>query len=305
MTLDHAPRLAANMPHTDSGATHTADARPDMPVLEVADLTVAYHGAVKVEPTSFTVRRGERLAIVGESGSGKSSIANAIGGFISPEAGTVSATTLTCMGRSLLDAPAKRIPARREGISMIFQDAMSSLDPVWSVGSQLLAVLPSARHGSRRARRGIAEERLRQVGITDPRRVMGALPEQLSGGMRQRVMMAIALAGEPELLIADEPTSALDVTLAITVMELLTGLAADEGAALVFISHDLPLSRKYCDRMLVMRAGRIVEHLDPEHVTDATDPYTRGLFACMPTLQSCDRDRLPTVDDLTRAEMVA
>ncbi|GAB91033.1 ABC transporter ATP-binding protein [Gordonia rhizosphera] len=267
-------------------------------LLEVADLRISYQGVEKVHPTSFTVHERERVAIVGESGSGKSSIANALGGFISPAVGTVQAQIMTLAGRPLLESSPNRIPIRREGISMIFQDAMSSLDPVATVGNQLLSVLPRATYGSRKARKASAEERLRQVGIVDPRRVMSSVPGQLSGGMRQRVMLAIALASEPVLLIADEPTSALDASLGITVMEMMMSLSREEGTALLFISHDIALSRRYSDRVMVMRHGTVLETIASRDLDRATHPYTRGLLACMPTLGSAGLRELPTLDSV-------
>nr|WP_223204867.1 ABC transporter ATP-binding protein [Gordonia jinghuaiqii] len=268
-------------------------------------MTIRYGGVEKVHPSSFTVGTAERVAIVGESGSGKSSIANALGGFIPPNVGEVSATTMSLSGRPLLDGTPARIPHRREGISMIFQDAMSSLDPIWSVGSQLMAVLPKSVHGSRKARAAAAGQRLEQVGITDPSRVMSSVPGQLSGGMRQRVMMAIALASEPELLIADEPTSALDASLAVTVMELMTELTISNGASLVFITHDIALARRFADKILVMRDGDIVESVAARELDHATHPYTRGLLECMPTLGSAQLDRLPTLDTVMLEESAA
>ena len=212
---------------------------------------------------------------------------------------------MSLSGRSLLDLPAKRIPDRRQGISMIFQDAMSSLDPIWSVGSQLMAVLPKGRYGSRKERAAAAEERLEQVGIVDPRQVMSSVPGQLSGGMRQRVMMAIALASEPELLIADEPTSALDASLAVSVMELMTGLTVANGASLVFITHDIALARRFADKVLVMQKGEVVETVAARDLDHARHPYTRGLLQCMPTLSSAQLDRLPTLDTVMTEEPAA
>ncbi|MCD2145955.1 ABC transporter ATP-binding protein [Gordonia paraffinivorans] len=291
---------------TDSVAPETKSTHEaPSPVLEVVDLTIRYGGVEKIHPTSFTIGTRERVAIVGESGSGKSSIANALGGFIPPGVGEVAATTMSLSGRSLLDLPAKRIPDRRQGISMIFQDAMSSLDPIWSVGSQLMAVLPKGRYGSRKERAAAAEERLEQVGIVDPRRVMSSVPGQLSGGMRQRVMMAIALASEPELLIADEPTSALNASLAVSVMELMTGLTVANGASLVFITHDIALARRFADKVLVMQKGEVVETVAARDLDHARHPYTRGLLQCMPTLSSAQLDRLPTLDTVMTEEPAA
>jgi peptide/nickel transport system ATP-binding protein len=198
----------------------------------------------------------------------------------------------------LRSRPETRIPRNTAGISMVFQDAMTSLDPVWTVGSQLTSLLRTVEKCSRRAAKDRAREWLTKVGLTDTARVLKARPYELSGGMRQRVMMALALCSSPRLLIADEPTSALDASLSRTVMELMVELTEQAGTALLIVSHDLNLCLEYTDRVLVMYRSRIVEQgpsaeiqRDPQH------PYTKALLSCIPTLESVNRDRLPTLSD--------
>ena len=272
-------------------------------VLSVAGLTVYYGEKLAVAPATFDVRPGQKVAIVGESGSGKTSLANAVAGFIDPLAGRVRADVLELDGVPLLrdgsPRTQERIPRRTPGMSMVFQDAMSSLDPVWTVGSQLSAVLRATDRIGRREAHRRAEEWLRKVGMTDPERVMHARPYELSGGMRQRVMVAIALASRPSLLIADEPTSALDVSLAIGTMKLLVDLAAEEGTAVLIISHDIELCRRFTDWVIVMLRGEIVEQLPAAKLGEATHPYTRGLLECVPTLASASLAQLPTLESAT------
>ncbi len=268
--------------------------------LSVAGLTVHYGDKLAVAPATFDVLPGQKVAIVGESGSGKTSLANAVAGFIDPLAGRVRADVLELDGVPLLrdgsSRTQERIPRRTSGMSMVFQDAMSSLDPVWTVGSQLSAVLRATDRIGRREARRRAEEWLRKVGMADPERVMHARPYELSGGMRQRVMVAIALASRPALLIADEPTSALDVSLAIGTMKLLVDLAAEEGTAVLIISHDIELCRRFTDWVIVMLRGEIVEQLPASKLGEATHPYTRGLLECVPTLASASLAQLPTLE---------
>jgi len=267
------------------------------PVLRVTDLNVTYGTNHAVRHADLVVRRGERVAVVGESGSGKTSLGNAIAGFL--DAGTVEVETLELDGSSIeRTGPAGRIPVRTPGLSMIFQDAMSSLDPVWTIGSQLVAVLRATERVSKRRATADAIERLRAVGITDPDRVMGAEPHELSGGMRQRVMMAIALASKPALLIADEPTSALDASLAVGAMQLMVDLAEQEGTAVLVITHDIELCRRFTDFVVVMYQGEIVEQLPSSRLDEATHPYTRGLLECVPTLASARLDELPTLESV-------
>jgi oligopeptide/dipeptide ABC transporter ATP-binding protein len=188
------------------------------------------------------------------------------------------------------------MPVQTPGLAMVFQDAMTSLDPLWTVKSQLAAVL---RADKRRSRAEIAElsvDWLRRVGLHDTQRILQSRPYELSGGMRQRVMLALALCSRPRLLVADEPTSALDASLAREAMELLLGLTQDLGTAVLIVSHDIRLSQEYCDRSLVMYGGRIVEEVDSGGLSDrARHPYTVGLMESVPTIESADLGRLPTI----------
>jgi ABC-type dipeptide/oligopeptide/nickel transport system ATPase component len=271
--------------------------------LDVAGLNVSYDtpGGVidAVKDVSFSVDRGECVALVGESGSGKSNVCLAIGGFLTAANVRMSCDRMT-LGGVALDHSAHRslIPRFTPGIAMIFQDAMTSLDPVWTVRSQLRAVLRAADKVPRRDRDDAAREWLAKVGLTDTKRVMGSRPYELSGGMRQRVMLALALAGNPGLVIADEPTSALDASLSRDVMELMLGLTATSGIALLLVTHDIKLCEEYSDRTLVMYHGSVVEELDSARLTTgARHPYTQGLVHCVPTLEDADRDTLETIGE--------
>ncbi|MDQ7246433.1 ABC transporter ATP-binding protein [Dongia sedimenti] len=255
------------------------------PILEVEKLNIRFHSASGtnhvVRDVSFTLGR-EKLAIVGESGSGKSQTARAILG-LTP--GQVSAQKLAFDGQSLLglsNAEWRKIRGRR--ITMVMQDPKYSLNPVMRIGDQLLEA--AARKGSRAALKTRALEMLQAVKIRDPERVFRAFPHELSGGMGQRVMIAMMLVTEPELLIADEPTSALDVTVRLQVLAILDDLVKTRDMGLIFISHDLNLVSTFCDRVLVMYAGQILEELDAKHLQDAKHPYTRGLLACTPNLEN-------------------
>ena len=285
--------------------TAPAPAVPDerLAHLDVAGLNVSYDtpgGVVEaVKDVSFTVDRGECVALVGESGSGKSNVCLAIGGFLAAGNVRMSYDRMTLAGAAL-DRSVRRslIPRFTPGIAMIFQDAMTSLDPVWTVRSQLRAVLRAADKVPRRERDEAAREWLNKVGLTDTRRVMGSRPYELSGGMRQRVMLALALAGNPSLVIADEPTSALDASLSRDVMELMLGLTATSGIALLLVTHDIKLCEEYSDRTLVMYRGSVVEELDSSQLTTAAGhAYTQGLVRCVPTLEDADRASLETIGD--------
>ena len=263
------------------------------PILEVEKLNIRFHTPSGtnhvVRDVSFSLGR-EKLAIVGESGSGKSQTARAILG-LTP--GQVSAQKLAFDGQSLLglsNAEWRKIRGRR--ITMVMQDPKYSLNPVMRVGDQLLEA--AARKGSRAALKTRALEMLQAVKIRDPERVFRAFPHELSGGMGQRVMIAMMLVTEPELLIADEPTSALDVTVRLQVLAILDDLVKTRDMGLIFISHDLNLVSTFCDRVLVMYAGQILEELDAKHLNQAQHPYTRGLLACTPSLEN-PVEMLPTL----------
>jgi len=226
----------------------------------------------------------EKLGIVGESGSGKSLTARSILKLL-PIQARVSADTLTFDGIDIQradEAQMRQIRGKRAGL--IMQDPKYSLNPVMSVGAQIAETWRAHRGGGRKESLEATLNLLDQVKIRDPRRVAAAYPTELSGGMGQRVMIAMMLAPDPEMLIADEPTSALDVSVQADILRLLEGLVAERGMALLLISHDLPLVSRFCDRVLVMYGGRVVEELKASELTQARHPYTRGLLECMPSL---------------------
>lgn len=268
------------------------------PLLTVEDLHVRFatpHGEVRaVRGVSFEVGR-ERVGIVGESGSGKTMTGRAIL-RLTPRTASVSARRLAFRAEDLLAATAGRMrEIRGRRISMILQDPKFSLNPVIRVGQQVAEAWLAARPGTKAEARERALDMLQQVRIRDPRRVFDLYPHEVSGGMGQRVMIAMMLVGEPELLIADEPTSALDVTVRTQVLAILDDLVAKRGLGLVFISHDLNLVATFCDRVLVMYAGRIVESLAASDLGRATHPYTRGLMESLPRLET-PRERLAVLE---------
>jgi dipeptide transport system ATP-binding protein len=262
-------------------------AEPGAPLLTVRGLRVSFGrgpvASIAVDGLDLDVRRGEVLGVVGESGSGKSvSMLAAMGLVDAP--GRVSADALSFDGIDLLGL-SPRDRRRRVGrrMSMIFQDPVASLDPCWTVGDQLVEVLAAQRPAPRAALRERALALMRAVEIPDPESRLRAWPHQLSGGMCQRVMIALALAGEPELLVADEPTTALDVTIQAQVVELLRRLQAERGMAMVLISHDLALVSGIADRVVVMYAGQAMETGTPERLfASPRHPYTRALLAALP-----------------------
>jgi peptide/nickel transport system ATP-binding protein len=266
------------------------------PQLEVAGLTVRYAGTAgtpAVDDVSFSIAPGELVALVGESGSGKTTLGMAVGGFSDPAA-EVSGT-LRLRGRDVPPPEPTLLPHRRSGVSMVFQDPMSSLDVVWTVRSQFAAVLRGTGVTDRTSVREQTERWLLRVGLTDPERIMAARPYELSGGMRQRVMVALALCGSPSLVVADEPTGSLDAENSRAAMASFVELARESGTSLLIISHDIRLCREYADRILVMYQGRIVEQLAADGVGAAVHPYTRALLRCVPTMANFTVDRLPTV----------
>jgi peptide/nickel transport system ATP-binding protein len=270
----------------------------DAPLLAVEDLHVRFatpQGEVHaVRGVSFDVGR-ERVGIVGESGSGKTMTGRAIL-RLTPRTANVQARRLAFAGEDLLGASAARMrEIRGRRISMILQDPKFSLNPVMRVGEQVAEAYRAARNGTRAESRERALDMLAQVRIRDPRRVYDLHPHQVSGGMGQRVMIAMMLVGEPQLLIADEPTSALDVTVRTQVLAILDDLVSQRGLGLVFISHDLNLVATFCDRVLVMYAGQIVESLPATELRHAKHPYTRGLLESLPRLDS-PRERLAVLE---------
>lgn len=270
------------------------------PLLNVSGLTVTYAGASRpaVDRASFSIGRARRTALVGESGSGKTTMALAVAGFLDVPGVTITADRARFDGDEITFDDRHVLPRRRKGLAMTFQDAMTSLDPTWTIGSQLTTVVRAAERLSRGAGHARAVDWLRRVGLEDPERVMKAHPHELSGGMRQRVMLATSLAGRPTLLIADEPTSALDASLSRASMDLLAELTDDQGTSLLIVTHDLHLGLEFCDEVLVMYRGQLVETGAPAHLqSHAQHPYTRALLDCVPTLGDATTHRLPTLRD--------
>jgi peptide/nickel transport system ATP-binding protein len=268
------------------------------PLLEVEDLRVRFHlrtGIVEaVRGVSFHLGR-ERLGIVGESGSGKSQTGRAILG-LTPPPGEVTARRLSFDGIDLLTASKRSLRALRGGrISMVMQDPKYSLNPVMTIGQQIVEAYRAHRRAGRSEARDRALAMLEAVKMRDPGRVYALYPHEVSGGMGQRAMIAMMLVTDPDLLIADEPTSALDVTVQMEVLRILDELVAERGMGLIFISHDLKLVSSFCDRVLVMYAGHVVEELEARHLREAKHPYTQGLMRCLPTLKE-DVRPLPTLN---------
>lgn len=268
------------------------------PLLEVEDLRVAYpdrEGAFGevVRGVGFTLGR-ERLGIVGESGSGKSQTGRAIMG-LTPPPGRVTARRLAFDGIDLLTCSAKQRRDLRGGrIAMVLQDPKFSLNPVMTIGRQITETLQAHEAVSGREARKRALAMLEAVQIDGPERVFDLYPNEVSGGMGQRAMIAMMLIAGPDLLIADEPTSALDVTVQVQVLAILDRLVAERGMGLIFVSHDLRLVATFCDRVLVMYAGRVVEEIAAASLSEAKHPYTRGLLNCLPRLGEA-RHPLPTL----------
>ncbi|SRR5712692_257900 len=251
--------------------------------LEVSDLVVEirrhHHRFRAVDHVSLRVDRGGSLGIVGESGSGKSLTLRAIMGLL-PPAGRVLAGTVMVQGEAASADSPRAERARRRQLAMVFQDALSALNPVMTVGDQIAEAPLRVLGLSRRSARARALELLGVVGIPDPQGRYGAYPHELSGGLRQRVMIAIALSSDPTILLCDEPTTALDVTIQAQILELLSDLRDSNGLTIVFVTHDLGVVGQVCDDLAVMYAGRIVETGPVAEVLAAPrHPYTAGLLA--------------------------
>jgi peptide/nickel transport system ATP-binding protein len=282
-----------------SGYQGAAPASSTEPVLVVDDLCVAFPNrdggyTEAVRGVSFKLGR-ERLGIVGESGSGKSQTGRAILGLTAPE-GRVTAKRLAFQGTDLMHCSAQQRRALRGGrIAMVLQDPKFSLNPVMTIGEQIVETLRAHSRVSAAEARRAALAALEAVQIDDPVRVYRLYPHEVSGGMGQRAMIAMMLIANPELLIADEPTSALDVTVQLQVLAILDGLVRQRGMGLIFISHDLRLVSTFCDRILVMYAGRVVEEIAAGALAEARHPYTLGLLNCLPKLGDA-RHPLPTLD---------
>jgi oligopeptide/dipeptide ABC transporter ATP-binding protein len=282
------------------------------PLLEVKDLHTEFRtgaGVVRaVDGVSYAVEQGETVAIVGESGSGKSVGALSILRLIPDPPGRITRGEVLFLGRDLMQLPdAQMRDVRGSDIGMVFQEPMTSLNPVLSVGRQITETVEQHSRVDRAAARKRAIELLGLVGIADPARRLKQYPHELSGGMRQRVMIAIAIACDPKLIIADEPTTALDVTIQAQILELMNGLTRRLNAALIIITHNLGVVARYASRVNVMYAGRIVEsgpataiYHNPRH------PYTMALLQSVPRLDRPRRARLDPVDgqppDLTHLD---
>jgi peptide/nickel transport system ATP-binding protein len=268
------------------------------PLLHVNKLSVRFPtrtGVIEaVRGISFTLGR-ERLGIVGESGSGKSQTGRAIMG-LTPANAEITADRLEFDGIDLLNAPARlRRDLRGKRIAMILQDPKYSLNPVMTIGRQIVETLRTHESVGQAEARERALAMLEAVQIRDVKRVYDLYPHEVSGGMGQRAMIAMMLIAGPELLIADEPTSALDVTVQLDILRILDRLVEDRGMGLIFISHDLRLVSSFCNRVIVMYAGKIVEELPAAELAQARHPYTRGLLNCMPEIGQ-DRHPLPVLD---------
>ncbi|PNU05528.1 ABC transporter ATP-binding protein [Novosphingobium guangzhouense] len=254
-------------------------------LLAVDDLRVAFGEKQPVKGISFEINEGETLAIVGESGSGKSLTALSIMGLL-PAGGTIAHGSIQFEGREITTLAPREARALRGGsIGMIFQEPMTCLNPVMTIGAQIIEALRQHQSLSRKAARARALELLDLVRIPDPHRRIDDFPYQLSGGMRQRVMIAVAVACSPRLLIADEPTTALDVTIQAQVLDLIDRLRRELSMAVLLITHDLGVVSQWADRVVVMYAGRKVEQARPDAMFgNPLHPYTRGLLNASPRL---------------------
>ncbi len=278
------------------------------PILKVEDLSCGFRteGGYQrvVDRVSFAVAPGETLGLVGESGCGKTVSALAVMGLLPRPAGIVESGSIALAGHDLTKfTPEEMRDVRGKRIAMIFQEPMTALNPVHTIGRQLRE---SLRLYEPRAGRAVLERRalelLEQVGIPAPKQRLNEYAHQLSGGMRQRVMIAMAIAGNPRVLIADEPTTALDVTVQAQILELLRRLQQEHGMAMVFITHDLGVVAEICDDVLVMYAGRVAEHAPVEQLFAAPrHPYTRGLIASVPRPDTAPKTVLPTIEGVVPA----
>lgn len=270
-------------------------------MLSVRNLSASFHtraGIVRaVRNVSFDVAPGETLGIVGESGSGKSVTCYSMMGLIPMPPGRIESGSAMLDGTDLLRCPEKELRAiRGKRISMIFQDPMTSLDPLFTVEYQLNESLKKHTNLDAVARKARMIELLTLVGINQPERRIKQYPYEFSGGMRQRVMIAMALSCDPELLIADEPTTALDVTIQAQIVELLKELKDKLGMAIIFITHDLGVVSEICDKIIVMYAGKVVEEgMSRQIFYERCHPYTEGLLASVPKLDSDVSEKLKPI----------
>ena len=286
-TADPASRPGAPKP-SGTGASRRPD--PGEPVLTVENLTVEFLTDVGwstvVEDVSFHVGAGETLGIVGESGSGKTVTSMAVMGLVPQPPGRIRSGQIRLEGMDLLGLSSKQLEdVRGDRVSMIFQEPMTSLNPAYTVGDQIAETMRRHLGLSRKESRARAVDMLSRVHIPNAARRAKAYPHEFSGGMRQRVMIAMALCCEPTLLIADEPTTALDVTVQAQVLALIREIQADMGMSILFITHDLGVVADVCDRVVVMYAGQVVEHAPADELFHTpSHPYTDGLLKSMPAM---------------------
>lgn len=276
--------------------------RPNEPVLEVTGLSTAFHtraGVAKaVDDVSFALGRGEILGLVGESGSGKTVTGFSLLGLVEPP-GRITEGSIRLEGEELVGlAPGAMRRIRGARIAMVFQDPMMTLNPVLTIGRQMMLALRAHGPVGARAARDRAVEALAKVGLPAPEARLASYPHELSGGMRQRVSIAMALANDPEVIIADEPTTALDVTVQAQILALLDELRRERGLAIIFITHDFGVVAQLCDRVAVMYAGRIVEQGRTDDILQTpAHPYTVKLMECVPELGAGQR-RLAAIPGL-------
>ena len=273
-----------------------------MPLLEIDDLKVGFDteaGLVRaVDGVSCQVDAGRTLGLVGESGCGKSVTATSILRLVPSPPGKIMGGTIRFGGADILQLPSSDLPKiRGKDIAMIFQDPMTSLNPVFTIEKQLGEVLKLRFGLDKDATRKRSAEMLLTVGIADPESRLSNYPHELSGGMKQRVMIAMALMCEPKLLIADEPTTALDVTIQAQILYLIRELQKRTGAAVLFITHDMGVVAEMCDEVAVMYAGRVVEQADVVSVfKNSRHPYTKGLLRSLPQKGTAHKADLPTIE---------
>jgi peptide/nickel transport system permease protein len=293
-------RLGLTTVQREPPAIAARDATAARPLLEVTDLSVQFltetGPATVVDYVSFSVQPGELLGIVGESGSGKTVTSLGVMRLVPSPPGRITSGTVEFDGRDLLTLSLPEIrKVRGDEIAMVFQDPMTSLNPVFTIGTQLVDTIRLHRDVSRRDARARAVELLDMVGIPDPEHRLKDYPHQLSGGMRQRALLALALSCEPRLLIADEPTTALDVTVQAQILDVLRSLQARLGMAVIFVTHDLGVIADLCSRVVVMYAGQVVEEAPVDELfAHPRHPYTEGLLAAIPQVAG-DEERLASI----------
>ncbi len=264
-------------------------------ILDVKDLHTYFFnrwGTVKaVDGVSFSLRQGETLGIVGESGCGKTMTALSLLRLIPRPAARIVEGQIILDGEDLVEKTDREMrDIRGRKISMILQDPQTSLNPVFTIGNQLVEALRTHRHGSHKSMVQHAMEALRNVRVAAPDRRLEDFPHQMSGGMKQRIIGAIAISCEPKVIIADEPTTALDVTIQLQYLRLLKEIQAETGLGIIFITHDFGIVARMCDRVAVMYAGRIVENADVRDLfNNPTHPYTQALMAAVPQMERTDR----------------